>query len=479
MATDSPAASAPIAALIPGDYLTSGISLSQLFAILKAYLKPIAGVALVAMLVSGVLSKFVLQKTYDATATVLVDYEVNSPDVNREFPSLLANSYMTTQTAFIGGPAVLGPVVDQLGWAARPEKAKGYNGAAAGLREYLIWKRLSKNLRIGNPRDSRLISISYSADSADEAAAVANAVANTYVNEHAERMRAPAKARANEYLKSVDELKKRLDLAQVAVSEFRRKTGLIDLTGTSNVEEERLRELNSALLQAEADRRNASIRQRQVSRLRRNSGEADVELTASPGVVKIKDDLLTAQARFAELRKRLGPKHPDYLVAEAAVNELQAKLSREISGFSGGVVSNAGAAASESGSMVTSLRERINEERAKLLEVREQQDEGARLLSELEAAQKLYTLALDSYGQIVRNADSQYSNVSLVSPATAPAKHTKPLTSVNLLLGLIGGLLCATLAALFWEFTHRRVRCVDDLRQELGAPPLAVLGSGK
>lgn len=467
---------AQLSGLLPPEFLRRGLSLGQLLAMLWAYRFHIVIAGLVSMVAAGLVSKLVLKKAYDATATVLVDYQVNTPDANREFPSMLAASYMTTQTAFIGSAAVLGPVVDELGWMSDGSKSKGFSGNNEALREHLMWKVLGQNLSITNPRDNRFIYISYRADSAAEAAKVANAVANHYVKEHGERLRGPGRQRAEEYLKSVEDLKARFVAAQEAVAAFRQRTGLIDLTGKSQMEEERLREINSALLIAEAERRNATIRERQVARLGQSAGDADVEYAQSPGVVRLKADLLSAETRFSELQKVLGPRHPDYRVAEAQVRELREKLNREIAGYSGGVVDNAVTAAGQSSAMVEVLRSRINQQTGKLLSIREQQDEAARLLAELDAADKVYKLALDEYGQIVRNAATEYNDVSLVSPAVPPARHSKPKASVNVVLGFLGGLICAALVALLWELSHRRVRCAEDLEVEFGEAPLAVIG---
>ncbi len=461
--------------VLPADFLRQGLSLGQLLAILNAYRRPIVAAALVTMMLAGLVSKLILKKAYDATATVLVDYQVNAPDAGREFPSMLAASYMTTQVAFISSAAVLGPALEQLGWLSNAQKAKGFVGPREGLRAYLMSKVLNDNLTINNPKDNRFIYISYRADSPAEAAKVANAVADNYVREHGIRLREPGRQRAEDYLKSMDELKARFVAAQQAVAEFRRRTGLIDLDGSGQLEVERLREINSALLHAETDDRNASIRERQVSRLDRQATNADVEYAQSPGVVRIKNDLLTAESRFSELQKTLGSRHPDYRIAEALVRELREKLAQEVNGYSGGVVDNARTAARQSSAMVKDLRGRIEQEREKLLTIREQQDEAARLLSELEATEKVYKLALDQYGQITRNSETRFNDVSLIAPATPPARHTKPQASFNVLLGLLGGLVFAALLALLWEFSNRRVRCVEDFELEFGESPLVVI----
>ncbi len=466
----------PAAAMIPAELMSQSLSLAQIFSILRAYRNRILLAGVLVMALAVAFSKLVLTRSYVATATVVADYDVNSPETNREFPSNLAASYMATQVEFIGSARVLGKVVDSLNLTGNAIMTKGYTGPANALRQHLIEKVLSKNLMIGNPKESRLIYITYEAKSAEMAAQIANAIATAYLGEIRERMQGPSKMRAEQYLKSVAEFKAKLNAAETAVAEFRKNTGLIDLETRGEHDTRRLAELDSALLTAEVERRDAQIRNQQVARLGR-SGATDVEYTASPAVVQIKQDLLSAEARLVEISKVLGPRHPDYVATEAKVRALKAQLGGELDGFGSGVMANARTRVGVSSAMVDSLKQRIDAEKAGLRATRGQQDEGARLLRELEAAAKLYDLALDQYGQIIRSAESQYSNVSMLAEATPPVRHSRPKTSVNMVLGLIGGLILAALASLLWELTHRRIRCLEDLEQLLGEAPLAELGA--
>jgi len=467
----------PATASLPAEMHARGLSLTQLFAILHAYRWALLAAAVIGAVVAGLVSKLVLKKSYDAVATVLVDYDVASPEASREFPSQLAVGYMKTQVAFVGSAAVLGPALDALGWMSSPEKRKGYSGPDSGLREHLLWKVLSPNLSIVNPQDSRFIFIGYSGESAEESAKVANTIAEIYVREHGELRRSPARERATEYQESLDELKARFVASQVAVAEFRQRTGLVDLEGRSSLDEERLRDLNSALLAAESSQRETATRNQQVSRLGRSASDSDVEFAASPGVVGIRADLLEAETRFTELRKRLGPRHPEYVAAESRVRQLQDMLSREVSGFGGGLMDNAATAIGQSSAQVGELKARIADEQQRLLEVRGLQDEVSRLLSERDAAEKVYKLALDQYGQVIRSAESAYNDVSLVSSAMPPARHTKPSTMVNALVGLVGGLVCSALVCLVIELRRRRVRCEEDLEAAFPGVPVLVIGS--
>ena len=75
---------------VPSNLITPGLSLAQLIAILWAYRFWIVGATLSMAIVSVVLSKLVLPKTYESTATLLIDFAVNDPITGRDLPTGLA-----------------------------------------------------------------------------------------------------------------------------------------------------------------------------------------------------------------------------------------------------------------------------------------------------------------------------------------------------------------------------------------------------
>lgn len=66
----------------------------------------------------------------------------------------------------------------------------------------------------------------------------------------------------------------------------------------------------------------------------------------------------------------------------------------------------------------------------------------------------------------------EHSNASLASPATIPLEPSWPKPKLNLLAGLVLGILFGAVTALLREFVKRRVHCREDVEREAG---LAVL----
>jgi uncharacterized protein involved in exopolysaccharide biosynthesis len=124
-----------------------------------------------------------------------------------------------------------------------------------------------------------------------------------------------------------------------------------------------------------------------------------------------------------------------------------------------------------------SLSRAVDDRRAKVLAVRQQQDEGAKLLLELESAQAVYKRALDGYDEIMFASGAKRTNVSLMSRAVPAVTPTRPKKLKYMLAGIMGAVMIGLLAPLAYELLlNRRVRCRDDLERHFGMPVLAELG---
>lgn len=175
----------PIAATpLPGEFLQSGPSPTQLWAILRARLLWIFAFAIGLAVLTGLATR-ALPRTYTATAGVLISYEAMDPLTGRPVASFLAPSYLATQLDLLRGRPLLLEVVDRLGWTDDPVRTEGYTGGpnAEALRGFLA-HGLEQRLEIETTADSRLVAISYSDGDPEAAAAVANTLAQVYVERH-------------------------------------------------------------------------------------------------------------------------------------------------------------------------------------------------------------------------------------------------------------------------------------------------------
>lgn len=450
---------------IPQHYAHPGFSLAQLWAMVWAHRKLTLAIAIGGLVLAAVATKL-MPKTYQATATIMVDYEVNDPLGGREFPVGLMGSYIATQIQLIQSPAVMLPVIEKLKLTQDGDFTAGFKGDPEMLPEFVRSKIIKKLTVEQGDWGSQMIYISFASDSARRAALVANTVADVYGEQQFLRLTGPAGERAERYAGQIDELKKKVDEAQAQLSAFRQKSGLLDSGDVKvDLELERLSNLEGRLVDAREQRRAAE------SRLIGDQSVRDAVL-GSNSIQGLRADLAAQRLQLAELQTTLGPRHPQVVQLHNQMAATQSAIDAEMAIYAGNAQNQVAAARS----LERQLERTVERERANLLKKRELQNEAAKYERELQTAQTLYQQALDGYDQVALASGGGYNNVRSVSRAMPPVRAKKPDPIVNLLMGLMAGLFIGLAGPLAYELFNRRVRCRDDLDRDFGIPVLAEFG---
>jgi succinoglycan biosynthesis transport protein ExoP len=440
-------------------YLSPGMSLAQILTILRAYWRVTAIVTLsLIFLVAGVLK--LLPKTYTAVATLMVNYELNQG--GKEFPIGAVGSYMATQVEFMGSDRVLLPVIETLHLAVDDELTAGFSGGDDAARRAWVLKNLRESLNITQGRGSQLLYVEAGAPEPRRAARIANAVAEAYLLEERRLVNEPASQRARDYSAELAELKAKVTAAQERVTQFRRRSGLSDIAGRNDSDAQALSSLEQQLLDVQNTQRVAEARGVGV---RAVSGD----VLTSPTIQVLKRELTTQEAQLAQLGTTYGSQHPKLLELKSQIAATRSALAREI----GAYANNNSTQVLAGRQLEKSLGRAVNDQRARDLAVRQQQDEGAKFLLELESAQAVYKRALDGYDQIMFASGGKLTNVSLMSRAIPAVTATKPKKLKYLLAGAVAAAFAGLTGPLVYElWLRRRVRCRDDLERDFGIPVL-------
>jgi uncharacterized protein involved in exopolysaccharide biosynthesis len=442
------------------------MSLTQVVCILRAYWRHslISCVALVCVMF--VVIKL-LPKVFIATSTLIVNYENRDPLAGREFAGgQPGNAFVPTQIELILSRVILQPVVDQLHLTSDEEFAKGFEGSTLALNE-VVTRNLHDALTVQQGMNSQLLYISAAAKTPERAAQIANAIAAEYLRQERQRTNDPAVERAARYSKQLQELRDKAIAAQDRVTEFRQQHGMTEIgTNTGDVEGAALADLQQKLEAAQNQRREIETRQLNAA------ADSNTVLEAGP-IVALRSSLATQEEQMAQLRATLGPRHPKVLELQSQMEATRQSLAHEVQS----IATNNNVQLTRARELEHKYQAALDAERTRLLARRGLQDQGAKLLLELQSAQATYKKALDGYDQIMFASAGNYTDVSLISRADPPAKPEKPnklkwfLVSCVMSLGL----------ALAWPFGYellldRRLRCRDDLERSFGFPVLAQLG---
>lgn len=450
---------------------SGGMSIAQALAIVRAHWRVSLIIWLCVTCLAGVGIKF-LPKTYVATATIIVDTGAKDPLAGQEFPVALLQSYVATQTELIQSQNVLLGVVERLNLTQDPEFAHGFRGTGVdNLKDY-VQRNVAAALQVDQGRGGQLIYISVAAKEADKAAAIANAVGQVYLEQQRRRINEPAGARAQRYSEQLGELRAKVAAAQEMVAQFRQQHGITDVETTTNNDPDNVDTETQALNSLEEHLLEAQNQRRALEAKLSGGGASQDDIQASQPVQHLQEQLSTLQAQLSQLGAVYGAHHPKVLEVQSQLAAVQKQLDEQ--------VHQLGASATIPLERAKALEQKysraVDEQRAKVLQLREVQGQGAKLMLELESAQSVYKRALDGYDQIMFASADNYTNVGLVSKATPPVSPTKPKKLKLFAMALIGALGLGLAVPFARElFLDRRLRCPDDIERGFGIPVLAQL----
>ena len=443
----------------------TGIAINQVLAILRSYWKLSLAIFVAVTVVSAIALKF-MPKTYTAMATLIVDTNQKDPLAGQEFPVALLNNYIVTQTELMQGPAVLLPVIDRLGLTGDKQFTAGFRGDPKGLRDYVA-NSLANAIQVDQGRGGNLLYLSVSAHDPLEASTIANTITDVYLEQERRRINVPAGQRAQRYSEQIAELKAKVVAAQQKVDAFRQQKGVPDVgpatdSDTPDTETQALESLEARLLDAQNQRR--ALEAKQAG----NQASAN-EAMASPLVQQLQSQLHTLEEQRVQLSATYGPKHPKLLAVKSQIASIQQALSTE----TGKLGENNSTELVRAKALEDKYERAVEDQRKKVLSLRDVQGEGGKLALELASAQAVYKRALDGYDQIMFASVGDYRNVQIVSRATPPTRASKPNKLKLLLMAAVAGLGLGLLIPLLYELLmNRRLRCRDDIERSFGVPVL-------
>lgn len=444
------------------------MTFGQFLSILRA--RKWIALAVFTMVVATALAvSLLLPKQYSGMASVVVDSKAD-PVSAVGLPAVAMPGFMATQVDILTSDRVALRVIRDLKLLENPQLRQQWLDDADGrgtIEQWLV-NVLQKKLDVKPSRESNVITIEYKAPDPRFAAALANAFAEAYIATTLELRVDPAKLFTTFFNTQTKDARDALERAQNKVSSYQREKGILVSDERLDVENAKLNELSSQLIQLQSISAESSSRQGQAQ-----GAQADrlQEVLNNPLIGGLKADLARNEARLQELNSKFGEKHPQVIEAKANMAELRLRIDAEIKRVTGGV----GVSNNINKSRELQTRLALDAQRVKVVQMKTLRDEGLVLQREVENAQRIYDSLVARTNQTALEAQSTQSYVNMLTVAQPPAEHSSPKILVNVALSIFVGLLLAVGVALLLELTDRRVRSPDDVVATLGLPVLGTL----
>lgn len=443
------------------------MNVHQFLLILLARKKIILGTLLVTVLLALGWS-LIQQKTYKATASVLLNYKGVDPVSGLTMPGNLMPGYMATQMDIITSKNVALRVVDSLRLASSPAVQAQWREASEGKGSVRDWLAdlLLKKLEIMPSRESSVVEISFKGADPAFAAAVANAFADEYQKISVQLKTEPAKKASSYFNEQTKQLRDNLEAAQARLSKYQQEKGIVSLDNNRvDVELSRLSDLSAQLVAAQTQAMEASSRERMATGV----GSPDVANNAL--VQSLRVSLASGEAKLAEAASRYGRNHPVYQSAQAEVGKMRAELNAAL----GSVSKSVGANAQVYRQREAELRAELAAQKTRVLELNRTRDELGVMLKDLDSAQRAFDAASNRFSQTRIEAQAEQSDISILNPAVPPTEPAGPRVLLNTLVSILLGTILGVGLALLLELINRPVRSTGDVKDMLGIPVLGTI----
>ena len=444
------------------------MTFGQFLSILRAR-KWAALLVFVLVVATTVAVSLLLPKQYTGTASVVIDVKPDPVSAMLN-PTMAMPGFMATQVDILTSDRVTLRVIRDLKLLDSPNIREQWQTEAEGkgtIEQWLV-DLLQKKLDVKPSRESNVIQIGYKAPDPRFAAALANAFANAYIATTLELRVDPAKQFSTFFTAQSKDARDALEKAQSKVSAFQQQKGIIATDERLDVENSRLNELSSQVVQIQAISSESGSRQAQAQG---SQSDRIQEVLNNPLIGGLKADLTRNEARLQELNAKLGENHPQVVEAKANIAELRTRIDAEIKRVTGSVtISNTINKQREA-----QVKRSLDEQRTKVLRMKAVRDEGQVLVREVESAQRTFDTLMARLTQTGLEAQSTQSFANVLTTAQPAAVASSPKILLNTLLAIFLGVLLAVGVALLLELSDRRVRAPDDVVAALGLPVLGTL----
>ena len=433
------------------------------------------------VVITATLVTFILPESFSSTVRIKIEHD--QPDVagmvERGNMNAYDPYYLQTEFELIQSEVILGKVIDDLD--LNKEWGKKYaNGERLKTPETILL--LKSRMDVRSVRNTTLIAITVYSEKADEAAKIANAVAEAYKAHRHEQRTTLSKGGIKALEERFTEQEEKVKKAQQHVDDLRVQLNISDAMASGEgpsplMSADTLRRIEGLRVESEAEYvRQVTLldRLKSLGAERGLEGLAQAIPTAAPdaGLSSLLDQLTMAEQRLVTLEKEYGPEHAEVLKCKASADDLHTKIRSRVEGIMLGL----DARVLSLSTSLTNLQKEV--EKATTTDVAKANQsrpyfEAKRALDELQRFRTILDYKISQ-----EKIDVELPKTLMVEvvdkavPGVRPVRPNKPL---NIALGIIIGLVVGVGLAFFIEYLDTSVKTIDDVERSLQCPVLGVI----
>lgn len=439
-------------------------------------------------LLAGGLFTYVQTPMYRARTTLelqgvnenLLNMKSFDPNAAAEYST---EAYIQTQIQIIKSDSLLERAANKLNYPNRPEfstpvKASGLlekfgfrKTSTPTVRERIL-SSLRSRLRVEAAGLTRILEISFDSPDPEQAAEFLNALAHEYIGQSLEARGSGSQATNQWLAQQLADFKAKLEASDNQLQAYARKTGLIFTNEKDNLVEEKLRQVQTGLSQAEAER---IIKQSQYEMAKSSPPESLPEVLNDGSLRDYQSKLTELNRQVAELSATLTPEHYRVQRLQAQIVEVKNALNQQRVNIVNRIRNEFEAAQRRE----NLLRAEYNKEHGVLTGQAGETTRYNVLKREVDANRQMYDALLQRMKESNIASALRTSGIRVLDPAVAPSQPYKPNAPVNIVIGLFSGLLLAIGIAVVRARNDTTLHLPGEVTNSLSVPELGLIPAGK
>lgn len=432
------------------------------------------------VVITATLVTFILPESFSSIARIKVQRDVTDIDGisgGAGSRSIAGYDPFFIQTEFeaIQSEKILGKVVEALDlnnvWGAK---------FGTKLKTTDTIGMLKGHMSLRPVRNTSLIAIEVYSEKPAEAMKIANAVADTYrdyrMDERLRMTTTGIKALEERYQEQQDKIRK----TQKELEDERQRIGINDwdAAGTAPTPTTEAEQLRKMLASAQDGDIRLNALQAQVVKLKALSQkelrQVLPRMRQDPMLTELLTQLNVAENEMVRVKQDYSPDHPIYIRSEGLLKEIERKVDENVSGAMFALDSELDRMQTEVAGLRKAVEDARAEDIAKAQKVRPYYDKK-RELEELYGFSRILGMKLASERIDLNLQKQSTSMVEVMDRALEGKKPVRPNKPLNILLGVVIGLVVGVGLAFFIEYLDTSVKTIDDVERSLQSPVLGVI----